>query len=153
MPSQLLLQFSAAGQLFVIESTQIVEIIPLVELTQVPSTANYIAGIFNYRGDLIPVIDISFLLFQKPAKELICTRIIITETEHHENKYYTAIIAEKVNQTITACKADMKQHNLANNDSPYIRNVFKYNNENIQLIDINKLVPARMTELEQAVNN
>jgi len=153
MPSQLLLQFSAADQLFAIESAQIIEIIPLVELTQVPSTADYIAGIFNYRGDLIPVIDMSFLLFQQPAKELICTRIIITEIEHHKNKYHTAIIAEKVNQTLTVYPEDMKQHNLANDNSPYIRTIFKYKNENIQLIDINKLVPSRMIELKQAVNS
>ena len=153
MARKLLLQFSAAEQLFAIESKQIVEIIPLVDLTKVPSTAEYISGLYNYRGELIPVIDICRLLFKQPAREHICTRIIVTEATFNNSLYRTGIIAEKVNQTLACDTADISLHNLTDKNTSYIRQVIKQGEDNIQIIDLESLLPSEMLQLQQAVNS
>jgi len=152
MARQLLLQFSASGQLFAIESMLIIEIIPLVNLTRVPATAEYISGLYNFRGDLIPIIDISMLLFHQPAKEHICTRIIITEIEYGDSRHRAGIIAEQVNQTLVNDTDNINTHNLAGNDAPYIRQIIRHHDNNIQLLDISELLPAKMLQIQQAMN-
>lgn len=59
----------------------IVEIIDAADITRVPETPDYIAGIINLRGHVVPVIDIR-KRFHKPDRGELCRQcIIITRIE------------------------------------------------------------------------
>ena len=58
----LLLLFHLGSELYAIESSQVIEIIPTVNLRPLHHVPDYVAGLFNYRGKFIPVIDLSQLL-------------------------------------------------------------------------------------------
>ena len=59
----LLLVFRVAGDPYAIEATRVVEVVPRVELRALPhARPEALAGLFRYRGQMVPVIDLGVLL-------------------------------------------------------------------------------------------
>lgn len=73
----LALTFEIAGQRYGLNVSQIVEVLPALPLRQLPHVPEYIAGVFRYRGSMVPVIDLSQLIAGKRAAPLLSTRIVI----------------------------------------------------------------------------
>ena len=71
--------FGLDKETYGINISQVKEIINMQELTAVPKSAEYIKGIINLRGKVIPVFDLAgkFGLAAKPATK--STRIIVIE--------------------------------------------------------------------------
>jgi purine-binding chemotaxis protein CheW len=54
------------GKLFGIEVLKSREVFPLPQITKVPNTKIIIIGVFNLRGEIYPLVDISPILDMKP---------------------------------------------------------------------------------------
>ncbi|HEY9617009.1 MAG TPA: chemotaxis protein CheW [Microcoleaceae cyanobacterium] len=73
----LLLLLHVGDEHFALDSRHIVEITPLVLLKKLTHAPSHIAGLFNYRGQLVPVIDLGLLLQGHPCATHLSTRIIL----------------------------------------------------------------------------
>lgn len=62
------LTFSLGNELYGIEIRHVTEIIGIQAITEVPELPEYIRGIINLRGKIIPVMDVR-LRFKKPFRE------------------------------------------------------------------------------------
>jgi len=62
------LTFSVGREAYGIEIKFVIEIIGIQDITEVPELPDYIKGIINLRGKIIPVIDVR-LRFKKQARE------------------------------------------------------------------------------------
>lgn len=63
-------------QLFGVDILKSREVFPLPDITPVPNTAAFVLGVFNLRGDIFPLIDISGML-EMPLKEPTSTDMVI----------------------------------------------------------------------------
>ncbi|MEY8291459.1 chemotaxis protein CheW [Carnobacteriaceae bacterium 52-44] len=52
-------------------------IIPLKEVTHVPDTSEYVMGIMEAEGEVLPIIDLSQRFFEKPIKDEAAAQVII----------------------------------------------------------------------------
>lgn len=57
-----LLVFSLGGERYGIEAAHVLEVVPLHGLTPVPSTPPFLLGVLNYRGRVLPVLDLRRVL-------------------------------------------------------------------------------------------
>lgn len=57
-----LLVFSLAGERYAIETSHVLEVVPLRDLTPVPCTPPFVLGVVNHRGRILPVLDLRRLL-------------------------------------------------------------------------------------------
>ena len=73
----LMLLFSLGQDRYAIESSQVVEVVSIVNLRKIPHTPDYVAGVFNYRGLIVPVIDLCSLTQGYPSHARFSTRIIL----------------------------------------------------------------------------
>ena len=73
----LMLLFHLENERYALESTQIIEVVPLIELKKQPHAPNYVSGVFNYRGQIVPVIDLCQLIQGKSCHTHLSTRIIL----------------------------------------------------------------------------
>ena len=153
MPEQLFLQFSINDQRFAIATKTIAEITPMVELTRVPKTEPYIAGLYNYRGTMLPVIDVSKLLFDSEHDMRICTRILIMQNPSNLNIQNVGLIVEQANKTISCDTSKFTEHKLSENMADYVGQIIHDEQGEIQVVDIDKLIPAEQTNLQIAVNS
>jgi chemotaxis-related protein WspB len=75
----LLLTFQAAGQLYAVDAARIVEVVPRVNLRRLPHAPAFLAGVFEYRGDVVSVVDLGVLLGADPSPGRLNTRIILVD--------------------------------------------------------------------------
>ncbi len=72
--------FSLDGQLYVAPMGEVVEILHPPRYTQVPGVRNFMVGISNVRGRLLPLVDLSLLLgFPRSSRSQRDRRILIVE--------------------------------------------------------------------------
>ena len=68
----------AGEQVLALHSDAVIEIIPLIQMRAVPKTEDHLAGLIDYRGTLVPVIDLPALLIGRVCKRLLSSRIVLT---------------------------------------------------------------------------
>lgn len=78
-PTRQWVLFQCAGVQYALDSAGIALIEMLGEITRVPNTADAVAGVFNLRGDIIPVIDLRARLGYPAADYGLAARIIIAQ--------------------------------------------------------------------------
>jgi len=74
-----LLVFSLSDERYGIETTHVLEVIPLGDLTPVPGTPPFVLGVVNHRGRILPVLDFR-RLFALPEQEVPAgSRVVVVE--------------------------------------------------------------------------
>lgn len=76
----LVLLFETTDGRYAIEARHIVEVVPFVNLKKIPKAREAVAGLANYRGRPVPVIDLNILLEGTASEPLISTRILIIKS-------------------------------------------------------------------------
>ena len=90
------LTFSSDGLNIVVSTNYVIEIITNHAITMVPLVPDYVKGIINLRGQIIPIIDIR-LRMGKPSIEYTNTTCIIVL---NINSVYIGIIVDAVQQVM-----------------------------------------------------
>ena len=120
-PAVLLLLFSAGGPLYAMESKDVVEVIPRVSLRPAVSLPNYVSGLFNYRGVVVPVIDLCFLIQGRPSGENLSSRIIMVISEAQSGKdQFIGLLSEGVTDTISRPLDAFHDTVLNSGSKPYL---------------------------------
>lgn len=96
----LMLIVKAGDQVFALSSRDVIEIIPLIQIRPVPTSGDHLAGVIDYRGTLVPVIDLSLLLIGRACKRHLSSRIVLTSlaVDDHSSRL-VGILAEGVTGT------------------------------------------------------
>ena len=86
----LLLTLAAGANRYAIDVARVVEVIPKVELRAVPHAPVFVAGLLNYRGEVVPVLDLCLLLGIAASQDRLSTRIILVDdtpgSHNHQNR-------------------------------------------------------------------
>ncbi len=94
------LTFMLGGEIFAIGILAIKEIIEYGNLTEVPMMPDYIRGVINLRGSVVPVVDLS-ARFGRPGTELTRrTCIVIIEVATEEEKQVVGVVVDAVNEVL-----------------------------------------------------
>lgn len=132
------LTFEIDNEEYGIDISHVIEIITVCAITWVPETPDFLKGVINLRGSIIPVID-ARLRFKKPEKEYdSLTCIIVIEYENYE----VGLIVDTVNEVMhipedkisTPPNAKLKYQNK------FIKNIGKVGDEVQLLLDIDKFL-------------
>ena len=135
----LMLIFHASKDKYCCSCDHVVQIIPKVTLKIVPHLSQKVAGMLNYAGKSIPVIDFSVLMGGDPCKNSMHTRIIILNNPNLKSSVDTlAILAEKVIETKELDVNQFIESGLKVEDASYLDGIFNKNGESIQQILVDK---------------
>ncbi len=135
--------------LFAFDVDNIIEIIPYQEVTKMPFMEYYIIGLINFRGDLVPLIDLR-LKFNSSNDILEATRIIILE--HKGSK--VGILVDEVFEIVNVPEMEIKKdanikHNIKNE---WIDGIFLYNDNIVIVLNKKKLLIRNIGEKEEEKN-
>ena len=95
--------FKSGNEYFGLEIRYVNEIIVYQEITQIPESADYIKGLINLRGKIIPVIDVRLRFKQEPAAYTDRTCIIVINVQDT----VVGLIVEKVAEVV-----EIKRENI-----------------------------------------
>ncbi len=93
----LMLLFQLGEEHFALDSKYVLDIFPNVFLQKIHHRENYVAGLLNYGGIPIPVVDLSLLIVKRPSRNSLHTRIMLLEDiDSNNGSLKVGAIAEQV---------------------------------------------------------
>lgn len=135
------LSFTLADELFAISVKKVLEVLQEQEITEVPQTPEYITGIINFRGDILPVVDTRLKFNMTPRSEDDDRVIIILDLIVDDQKLLIGAIADGVKDVIEIPENDVKSApEFGNNyNSEFLQGMIKIQEKFIMILDIDKV--------------
>lgn len=103
------LTFMIAGEEYAISLLKVKEIIEYDTVTHVPKTPEWIRGVINLRGSVVPVIDLAVKFREAPSVAGKLTCIVITEVQSGDEAAVMGIMADAVRQVIDLKPRDIEE--------------------------------------------
>ena len=133
-----LVTFSIGEEEFGVDILKVQEIIRTMEITKVPRAQDFVEGVINLRGKVIPIIDLRrrFGLDSKPHDKH--TRIIVIEI----NNMIVGFVVDSVSEVlrIPAGTVEPPPPVVAGVESEYISGVGKLEDRLLILLDLDRLL-------------
>jgi purine-binding chemotaxis protein CheW len=94
------LTFMIGNEEYAVSLLKVKEIIEYDTITEVPKTPEWVRGVINLRGSVVPVIDLAVKFRQSPSVAGKLTCIVITEVECEGEATVMGVMADSVRQVI-----------------------------------------------------
>lgn len=139
----LMLLFQLGNSRYAVPAREVVEIASMVELEALPGTPDYIAGLFNYRGQHVPVLDLCLLINNQACSKLVTTRMILVDFPLASGGTRTlGLLAERVTETIDIDEQDFTDTGITIPDAPFVGRAAHSEQGLVQRLSITELVPV-----------
>jgi len=144
----LLVIFSIGGDRFGLDTRQVVEILPLVEFRKLPRAPEYVCGLFQYRGTIVPAIDLGRLAGTRESHGFLSTRIILVRYPDGtgENRVL-GLVAEHVTETVKVDETGFSSPGIQVKDAPYLGEITRDSRGIVQRIEVGQLLSPDVREL------
>lgn len=137
----LFLLFQIGKDRYGLEASQIVEIVPLVALKQIPQAPRGVAGLFDYHGVLVPVMDLSEAATGQRALARLSTRLILVNYPlNARQRHVLGLMAEMATETIHLDPGAFKVAGVDVPEAPYLGPVARDARGLIQRIEVAQLL-------------
>lgn len=127
-----------------IEIIYVTEIIGIQAITEMPEMPDYLKGIINLRGKIIPVMDVRLRFGKQPREYDDRTCVIVIDL----SGISIGLIVDSVSEVLSISEEDIAElPNIgAGQNSGYVKNIGKVGSNVILLIDCDKLLSASVLE-------
>lgn len=135
-----LVVFSLYQEEFGCEITQVKEIIKPPSITKLPHVSDYIKGVTNIRGEIIPVISLRKRFGLEEQEVTQDTRVIIVEINGSQVGFVVDAVAEVLRIPETAIEPPPRS--IAGLKSDYLKGVGKVGDRLLILLEVNKILTS-----------
>lgn len=142
----LLLTFRLAESLYAIAAEQVVEVVPRVDLRAIPHAPPFLAGLFSYRGTVVPVVDLGLLLGSEACRPQLDTRIILADEIGGRDGRRIGLIAEHVCDVRFVRDDQVVFPSMRLEEAPYLGPVVQTDEGLLQLISAGRVLPESLSE-------
>ena len=148
-----MVSFSLAGKDYAIDIMNVKEIAKTGRFTYVPNTAHFVLGVYNLRGDIIPIIDLR-LFFNIPVPERISNEIEDMIIVTIEDQTF-GVVVDAIDKVVGIQKSSIQPpHPLFGDiNIKYIRGVVENNDRLYILLDIERIFGNRSVAEEKKDEN
>ncbi|GAB4254061.1 MAG: chemotaxis protein CheW [Methylomicrobium sp.] len=150
------LTFMVGSENFAIGILDVKEIIEISSITRVPMTPDYIRGVINLRGNVVPVIDLSARLDRHVSDITKRSCIVLVEVEAHGEAQVIGMLVDQVNEIL-----DIPQTNIqpppdfgADIRTDFIEAMGRVDDNFIILLAINRILSVEeLSQLRQVAKS
>jgi purine-binding chemotaxis protein CheW len=139
-----LLTFFAGGYEYAVSILHVREIAEYRELTPVPGTPDWIRGVMNLRGTVVPAIDLAAKLGMPPTAITRRTCLLIIEVTVGGEETVLAIMVDGVSRVVDLAPADMQEVPSFGPriDITFLLGMARIDNRLVLLLDIGNVVES-----------
>ena len=132
-----------------IDILSIKEIVDHGSVTKVPMMPDFIAGVINLRGNVVPVVDLALRFSQQPSLRTSRSSILILEHQYEEQKLEIGITVDVVNEVLDILAGDIEQAPSFGTKirTDFIAGMGKLNKKLLVLLNIETIL--KVTELSE----
>ena len=144
------LTFSMAREEYGLEILKVQEIIGMMNVTRVPRTPDFIRGVINLRGKVIPVIDLRRKLQFEGREDTDRTCIIVVQVQQGDTPVTMGIIVDSVSEVlnVSASQIEPSPEFGFNISTEFILGMGKVDKRVIILLDADRILSTG--ELDEA---
>lgn len=146
--NEVFLLFHIGSHRCVIDTSIVIEIIPQITLSKIPNSPDYIAGIFDLHGKIVPVLDLCQIALSRSCQKSFSTRIILINYSYMlPQKHVLGLMAERVTDTLNLSMESFCDTGVTIEEAPYFGSVARDEAGIVQLIHIDKLIPQHIHKI------
>lgn len=133
-----LVSFKIGAEEFGVDITKVQEINRMVEITKVPQAANYVEGVINLRGKVIPIIDLRKRMSMEIKENDKNTRIVVVDIEN----FVMGMIVDSVSEVlrIPVSTIEPPPDIATGMNADYIQGVAKLEDRLLIFLDLSKVI-------------
>ena len=146
------LTFVLQGEEYGLQILKVREIIGLMDITAVPQMPEYVAGVINLRGKVIPVVDLRLKFGMAHEEFTDQTCVIVVEVSTDRGASLVGIIVDTVSEVLDIPGEDIESAPEfgASVDTEFILGMGKVKGGVKILLDIDKVLDGAVSTLSQA---
>jgi purine-binding chemotaxis protein CheW len=153
MEKQTFLTFLLDHEIFAVNVKNVLEVLEKQYITRVPQTPDYILGILNFRGEILPVVDTRLKFNMESITGEDKNLVIVYDISTENNKCIVAATADAVKDVIEIAQSEIKpvpEMGISFN-AKFISGVVRRNEDFLLLLDIDKVYSMSETEIIDAL--
>ena len=144
----LMLLFHLGQRQYASPAQEVVEVTPQVELEPIAKAPGYIRGLFDYRGQNVPVVDLRQLIHNRHCDDSLTTRVILVRfTMSCGGTRTLGLLAERVTETVRINAGDLSDTGVRLPETPYLGQAARHEGGLIQKVKVNDLLPEAVQVL------
>jgi purine-binding chemotaxis protein CheW len=130
--------FRIGRETFGLPISMVREIVRVPEITSVPNAPDYIEGVINLRGRIIPIVDLRKRFGERTFEPSKKNRIVVVELESRA----VGLMVNSASEVLRIPPSDIEQpHNIfQEGDLNYITGVGKLKGRLVMLLDLNRIL-------------
>ena len=138
------LTFQLFGEEYGIEILKVQEIIRIMNVTRVPKMPDYVRGVINLRGKVIPVMDLRLKFNMDSVNNSERTCIIVVQIAQGDAWVTTGIIVDEVSEVLDISEDQIEEAPSfgANVDTEFITAMGKVDQKVVMFLDIDKVLSS-----------
>ena len=144
--------FTLNNELCSVEASLVFKIEKYSEISLIPQLPDYISGLYNLRGRVVPVVDLNKRFNLGNSEITKRTKIIITEKNNQLIGFMVNNVLEIIN--IDEKSIDKSEAILKVNNQKYIKGIGKNNEKLFSIIDLNEILHTdEVEEVTEVITN
>lgn len=135
------LSFLIHGELFAINVAKVLEVLQKQPITQVPNAPEYIRGIINFRGEIVPVFETRVRFRFPPRPQEDAYVIIVLDLSNQENVFRIGAIVDRVKDVINIEDSEIKPVPPMSKEfnTDFLQGIYKKDKDFLMLLNIEKV--------------
>ncbi len=153
--AQQYLTFCLGNETFAVDVAKTREVIDGINITDVPQTPDYMLGVINLRGGVVPVIDMRRKFSMEAKEHTVDTCIIVLEVNVEGEPVIVGALADSVSEVleIKAGQVEPPPRLGSKLNTDFIQGMGNVDDNFVILLDIDKVFSVEELELVREMND
>ena len=146
------LTFHLGGEVYGIDILDVREIRGWTPVTKLPSSSEWILGVLNLRGTVVPVLDMRLRFNLGSAEFTPTTAVIVVSVEGRGGPRLCGIVVDEVADVVDLKQESLREAPALTNTSSgvYLKNLAVVGDSMVMLLDTSALLADELRSFEQA---
>jgi purine-binding chemotaxis protein CheW len=145
------LTYKLGDEIFALDISKVREVLDYTPITKVPRTPEFMRGVINLRGSVVPVVDLRLKLGMTGTEKTVNTCIIITEVTVDNETTVLGALADSVQEVVDLEPGQIEPAPKIGTKlrTEFIKGMGKQNENFIIILDIDQVFSAEELALVQ----
>jgi purine-binding chemotaxis protein CheW len=147
------LTFTLDEEIFALDVATVREILDFTTVTKVPQTPEFMRGVINLRGSVVPVMDLRLQFGMSATERTVNTCVIVVEMALADETMVLGLLADSVQEVIDLEPGQIEPPPRMGTklNTEFIVGMGKHNDQFLMILDITKVfAEGEMTAVQQA---
>lgn len=147
------LTYKLGDEIFALDIAKVREVLDYTTITKVPRTPDFMRGVINLRGSVVPVVDMRLKFGMPMTEKTVNTCVIITEVAVENDTVVLGALADSVQEVL-----DLEADHIAppprigtKLNTEFIKGMGRHNDKFIIILDIDKVFTVDEMMMTQAM--